>query len=398
MNNITNFDDYVEANQFLSEDNYQEPHVSLIKDPYKIEYNPRTDYKKQYFTIEALSDGSISFLNTIQSANETIHYSKNNGKWTELTSSYPNGTALYFHTGDIVRFKGDNSSYGISTDTPSKNCCFAYDGGFTYNVYGNIMSLINSTDFENLTYLSSKGCFYGFFENCSGLINANNLILPATTLTQYCYKNMFNNCTHLISAPQLPAINLQIGCYSWMFNNCCLLEYAPLLPAFNTNSTDIYNQMFDGCSKLKYIKYMSLNLPSTTGCYSWISGIASTGTFVKNALATYSHTYGASALPRGWTFKKEYPKHCKLTATTSADDRNRQLYDWFLYAYENGTIKYNDKDVIVYLEEYDNASEITCRTIEYINGVPNYVPICVITRQGSSYTCNTNKTLDLYLT
>lgn len=397
MKNITNFDDYVEANQFLSEDNYQEPHVSLIKDPYKIEYNPRTDYKKQYFTIEALSDGDISFVNYTSGSNKTIYYSKNNGQWTEFGSSYPNGTVLYFKEGDIIRFKGDNQGYGNPTSTNSKNTCFYNDSG-TYNVYGNIMSLINSTDFENLTILPANNCFNGFFENCNGLTNANNLILPATTLTQYCYSHMFSGCTGLISAPQLPAINLALFCYSWMFNNCSSLEYAPLLPAFSIGTSGVYDQMFEGCSKLKYIKFMSLNLPSTTGCYYWINQIPSTGTFVKNALATYSHTYGVSALPRGWTFKKEYPKHCKITTTTSADDRNRQLYDWFLYAYENGTIKYNDKDVIVYLEEYDNASVITCRTIEYINGVPNYGSICTITRQGSSYTCDTNKTLDLYLT
>lgn len=396
MNNITNFDDYVEANQFLSEDNYQEPHVSLIKDPYKIEYNPRTDYKKQYFTIEALTNGQIYFTNSVSSTSKIIYYSKNNGQWTELRSA-PNGTSLFFKAGDIIRFKGDNQGYGNATSSDSKNTCFNTDSG-KYNVYGNIMSLINSTDFENLTTLPANNCFNGFFENCEGLTNANNLILPATTLTQYCYSNMFKGCTGLISAPQLPAMNLAMSCYRWMFHDCSSLEYAPLLPAFSINTSGVYDQMFEGCSKLKYIKCMSLNLPSTTGCYYWISQISSTGTFVKNALATYSHTYGASALPRGWTFKKEYPKHCKLTATTSALDVNKQLYNWFLYAYENGTIKYNNKDVVVYLEEYDNASVMTCRTIQYINGVPNYGSICVITRQGSSYTCDTNKTLDLYLT
>lgn len=397
MNNITNFDDYVEANQFLSEDNYQEPHVSLIKDPYKIEYNPRTDYKKQYFTIEALSDGRIYFTNYASGTYKIIYYSKNNGQWTELRSSYPDGTPLFFNSGDIIRFKGDNQGYGNDTTTSSRNTCFRNDVG-TYNVYGNIMSLINSTDFENLTVLPANNCFNSFFENCDGLINANNLILPATTLTYYCYADMFSGCTGLISAPQLPAINLVLYCYNWMFHNCSSLEYAPLLPAFSTNTSGVYDQMFEGCSKLKYIKFMSLNLPNTTGCYSWINNISSTGTFVKNALATYSHTYGTSALPRGWTFKTEYPKHCKLATKTSADDRNKQLYDWFLYAYKNGTIKYNNKDVVVYLEEYDNASVMTCRTIQYINGVPNYGTVCVITRQGSSYTCDTEKTLDLYLT
>jgi hypothetical protein len=58
--------------------------------------------------------------------------------------------------------------------------------------------------------------------------------------------------------------------------------------------------MFAGCTSLNYIKAMFTTTPSTTYTNNWVSGVASTGTFVKNSAATWNVT-GTSGIPTGWT-------------------------------------------------------------------------------------------------
>jgi hypothetical protein len=58
--------------------------------------------------------------------------------------------------------------------------------------------------------------------------------------------------------------------------------------------------MFNGCSKLNYIKAMFTTIPSGTN--NWVSGVAATGTFVKNSEATWDVT-GNDGVPSGWTIE-----------------------------------------------------------------------------------------------
>lgn len=46
---------------------------------------------------------------------------------------------------------------------------------------------------------------------------------------------------------------------------------------------------------------MFTTTPSTSYLNSWVTGVSSTGTFVKNAAATWTNTFGTSAIPSGWT-------------------------------------------------------------------------------------------------
>ena len=108
--------------------------------------------------------------------------------------------------------------------------------------------------------------FYG----CSSLTSAPEL--PATALAQYCYYSMFSDCTSLTTAPELPATTLATGCYSYMFQNC---------------------------SKLNYIKALFTTTPSNSYTNNWVSGVSSTGTFVKNSKATWDVT-GNNGVPTGW--------------------------------------------------------------------------------------------------
>ena len=88
-----------------------------------------------------------------------------------------------------------------------------------------------------------------------------------------------------------------------MFEGCTSLTTAPELPATDlAYATNCYQSMFQGCTSLNYIKAMLMALGYGDYGYTsnWVQGVASTGTFVKNASATWTTT-GNDGIPTGWT-------------------------------------------------------------------------------------------------
>ena len=148
-----------------------------------------------------------------------------------------------------------------------------------------------------LTYICYDNMFYG----CASLTTAPEL--PATTLAESCYNGMFMNCTSLTTTPGLPSMTLVNNCYSYMFSNCTRLITAPILPATKLVERCYYS-MFQGCRNLNYIKAMFTTTPSGSSpdfyTTNWVNGVASTGTFVKNAAANWNVT-GVNGIPSGWT-------------------------------------------------------------------------------------------------
>ena len=116
---------------------------------------------------------------------------------------------------------------------------------------------LTTTPTFRIDYTDIQSCSY-MFSMCSKL-KTNTITLNATILSEYCYENMFDNCANLTTAPELPATTLVAGCYYEMFN---------------------------GCTKLNYIKMLATDISATDCLSSWVNGVASTGTFVKNADAT----------------------------------------------------------------------------------------------------------------
>lgn len=150
------------------------------------------------------------------------------------------------------------------------------------------------------TTLASQ-CYTEMFRNCTGLTSTP--VLPATTLGYACYSGMFRECTNLKYATSLPATILQQSCYYNMFGGCTSLTNAPVLPA-TTLVGSCYYGMFSGCTSLIYIKAMFTTTPSTSYTQNWVSGVAASGTFVKNVSATWTTT-GVDAVPVDWTTRTE---------------------------------------------------------------------------------------------
>ena len=235
---------------------------------------PPPVYSAIPLTFKILSAGTIMWRQNggSTSTTKTIQYKKNDDAWVSITSSPTVSVAptISVQPGDIVQFKGTNIRYNNGS---SQNI---FSGTCSFNAYGNILSLIYGDNYLNETELPSGNTstknFSGLFKQNMGIIDASNIIMPQNT-TWYCYEEMFYYCGNLVKAPTLPAATL---------------VYAA------------YQQMFDNCKKLNYVKCLATNISATDCTSSWLNQVAATGTFVKHPNMT-SWPSGKDGIPRNWT-------------------------------------------------------------------------------------------------
>ena len=252
-------------------------------------YQEAVDPSMSPLTFKISSDGTINWIATDSSASKTIEYKLNNGEWASITSNTA-GVEIGVSTGAKIQFRGDNAAY--CNGNPESYSTFGSSTA-EFEIEGNIMSLINSTNFITAATLESGFTFAGLFNGCTGLTSAENLILPVTTLADGCYSGMFAGCTSLTTAPALPVTTLADGCYSGMFAGCTSLATAPELPV-TTLADGCYSGMFAGCTSLT----TAPALPATAlaeGCYqSMFYGCTSLKTapeLPSTILANYCYQY-----------------------------------------------------------------------------------------------------------
>ena len=205
----------------------------------------KRDFTRVPLTFEAQTAGAqVSF--TLASIVSGVQYSTDSWTWTD----YVSGTPIELtNVGDFVMFRGDNASYSVAISASNDFSYFQCSAPCA--VYGNIMSLVSSTDFATATTLTEDRAFRALFYHQSNLrIDASKeLLLPATTLSNACYHAMFCGCTGLTTVPELPATTLAEECYIYMFSECTSLTTSPELPA-TTLAKHCYCGMFDGCTGL----------------------------------------------------------------------------------------------------------------------------------------------------
>ena len=326
------------------------PYVAYIEDVDRIDWNSKeiVDYTTEYLTFNILSAGTINWTASNTDVTKTIDYKLNSGEWVSITSNTGSSApTITVNSGDKLQFRGNNTQYATSY---SKYNSFTGSTA-SFEIEGNIMSLIYGDDFKNKLTISSTYAFASLFSECVNLVSSENLILPATTLNIMCYADMFNGCASLTTAPALPATTLASNCYASMFKGCTSLTTAPALPATTlayqcygqmfwsctslTTAPDLpattltdscyrqmfygctslatapalpattlisscYYNMFYGCSSLNYIKCLAIDISASYSTYYWVDGVAATGTFVKAAGMTKWRT-GKDGIPSGWT-------------------------------------------------------------------------------------------------
>ena len=285
------------------------------------------DYSQDYFTIRSLANNNtITFSDWLQSTSShyTIYVSNDDGlTWSSYTSSFYNTTIATLDAGEKILIKGNNSHYGTTNTTMTKDFSF-FQSTDNCEVEGNIMSLVYGDNFigqttliddytftelfdlllvnaENLVLPATTiapHCYYALFRNRTRLLKAPK-ILPATTLALQCYGNMFYGCTVLTTAPTLPATTLAQGCYVSMFSWCESLTTAPTLPA-TTLLNQSYDSMFYNCYALNSVTCLATDISASNCTQLWLQGVSSTGTFTKNS-AMSSWPTGVSGIPLHWT-------------------------------------------------------------------------------------------------
>ena len=315
---------------------------------YSVNQGGYVDYANEYLTLVPRSAAT-----TFKFSGNSINYSLDSGStWTSLASNTATpsvgvGNKIMFKASGLTPSSSYGTSYGIGK----------FSGSSSFDVEGNVMSLIYDDDFSGQTNLRNSSAFTYLFSG-SSVVDASALILPADTLSDYCYWGMFayctrlttaptvlpakrvgNNscycmfsgCTSLTVAPELPATTLASGCYAGMFSGCTSLTVAPsVLPATTlaqscyyqmfydctslTTAPELpalrlegscYKYMFANCNKLNYINAQFLTNPHTAYTYGWVSNVAPSGTFIKGVLATWdSESYVCNdGIPNGWVVK-----------------------------------------------------------------------------------------------
>ena len=178
----------------------------------------------------------------------------------------------------------------------ASSCAGAY-----YSMFMGCTALTNSCNI-NFTVSNSGVQYTNMFRGCTSLKNIGTIAI--TSFEGGGTNNMeamFAGCTSLTTIPSglLQATTLKNGCYKSMFMDCTSLTTAPDLPA-TTLAQNCYSEMFSGCTSLTSVKCLATDISATDCTLNWVSGVAATGTFVKNASMT-GWTTGVNGIPEGWT-------------------------------------------------------------------------------------------------
>ena len=285
---------------------------------------PSFDAKSTPLTLENYGDTDMTVTVSITgfSLEEVkLKYSIDNEDAIEITET---DSLIIVGAGKKISFYGDRTK-----NSSASTKYFTIDCSTDCYIYGNVMSLITSTDFAtnksleghdyaflnlfldnyNIKNHESKKlvlpatklsalCYSQMFYGCVGLTKAPEL--PATNLSFFCYKGMFSNCTGLVSAPSLPANELFAGCYQNMFTGCSALTEAPELPARRL-AIHCYASMFQGCTNLASVTCHATTT-DTEATKSWLQYVSPDGTFTKAQDASFWET-GENGIPTAWTIK-----------------------------------------------------------------------------------------------
>ena len=319
--------------------------------------------------------------------------------------------------GDIIRWKGKGKALctlDIIEGEGIGSSLMMFGG--TYNVYGNIASLLYGDDFEgekpaepaqyaqllientglidatNLVLPSkvSTSSLYGFFADCSALEKAP-LILPATELGIGCYARMFSSCKALTTAPLLPATTLAEHCYDSMFSNCRSLTVAPDLFATELVA-GCYAYMFYVCSSLQYIKCLAKEGIAAEACTeNWVSGINTYGTFIKADLMNdWSH--GLSGIPSNWTIYNESYEMDKPALRYEVIDPSPNIISFDRYT---TVLAPEIGKAYAYLDTYSGISNLQIN-LPSVSGYPKVAKIDIVFSASSSTAPNITFTTSSY--
>ena len=187
----------------IDEQELGKPYVVYLRDEHRLDWNSISatpPLSAQPLTFEIISADTISFVRNkdLYSGPElTIEYNLNKGGWSEITNSFE-GTIIPVSPGDIVQFRGNNPKYITGSLIDKQNTQLKVNG--LYKIYGNIASLMSSTNFTSINDFPDY-CFWQFFAGETGLTEVTELAfgnnIGSASWHAYCFQGLFRNCTNL---------------------------------------------------------------------------------------------------------------------------------------------------------------------------------------------------------
>ena len=257
------------------------------KDVNKIRINGEVVWEKKvepvdadYLYIQNTYNGTntISVKQTLKGSPDsslyakTLQYSKDKTTWSTITLSSTTYN-INLNQGEKVYFRGNEGVFNHYVIRGTEQAYTKITANQTFNVGGNINTLLNYHNPNNLTL--PQGVFNNLFGGNVNLVSAENLTLQPSSdgsLPVFAYLYMFRNCTSLVKPPVLIA---------------------------KTLSNSSYYSLFDGCSKLDNLTVYTDDNSQTNCTYKWLNGVASSGTFNNYGDAVYTKD-SASGIPVGW--------------------------------------------------------------------------------------------------
>jgi hypothetical protein len=148
-----------------------------------------------------------------------------------------------------------------------------------------------------------RSAYQNMFFNCTNFDDGGDIYISAKVVDAYGLGAMFSGCTSLKTAPYLSRIKeVDDWGMAYMFANTAITT-APVLSATTVSPYSTYQNIFEGCLNLNYVK-IALTEWNTTITPNWLSGVASEGTIETNATNIPT---GSSGVPNGWTVKPIEP-------------------------------------------------------------------------------------------
>lgn len=282
---------------------YLEPWVSYTKEPDRVDYNKNPNAVPLTFRMR---ESGVFVIGTPASdwaggpeEGDVIHYSINDGPWQDFTYERREGFSSYTTLSIQVN---DGDTLAVKATLPDKGCYGDFGiadnrGNVAYDVYGNIMSIVDENKYPRMTEFPSSWetpNFTQFFAS-SRVVDASKLIMPLKRVTRSVYALMFNGCYSLESIPKFQAetvntdgammgmfgycenlvnvpedlfmsiqnieetasgVRLFDFCGTTFFAYCTKLVEAPILPDIkNADGESLdYENIFHGCTSLTHIK------------------------------------------------------------------------------------------------------------------------------------------------
>ena len=254
------------------------------------------NYDGLTFTAEQ-AGSTIKLVKNSGAPDVTLDYTTDSTTWQNYTVG---NTITLTNVGDKVGFiaRTTNNTFGNNSNTSFNG----WVGTGRLSVSGNINSLLDRNNYNTLVDISSRlRVFNWMFYNMTSLVSAEDLVLPSTTIGKFAYNNMFQDCTNMTKAPKdIAAVTISTT-GDWpmagMFKNTAITK-SPHLHFTTTNTSNAYQEMFNGCSNLNEIKLDYTGNFGTGAFTNWVNGVAASGTFYYNGSYTGR---GTNAIPNGWT-------------------------------------------------------------------------------------------------